>query len=36
VVTGVITDIDSGDDLVDFSKDGTDDLDVTFSDSDYR
>jgi DNA-binding ferritin-like protein (Dps family) len=36
VVTGVITDIDSGDDLVDFSKDGTDDLDVNFSDSTYR
>jgi hypothetical protein len=36
VVTGVITDIDSGDDLVDFDKDGTDDLNVTFRDSDYR
>jgi hypothetical protein len=36
VVTGEIVDIDSGDTLVDFSKDGTDDLDVIFSDSDYR
>jgi hypothetical protein len=36
VVTGVITDINSGDDLVDFTKDGTDDLQVNYSDSDYR
>jgi hypothetical protein len=31
VVDGVITDIDSGDDLVDFAKDGTDDLSVDIS-----
>jgi hypothetical protein len=36
VVTGVITDIDSNDDLVDFTKDGTDDLEVDFNDEDYR
>src|SRR5450830_1137479 len=36
VVDGVITDIDSGDDLVDFTKDGTDDLVVDFNDGDYR
>ena len=36
VVNGVITDIDSNDDLVDFTKDGDDDLEVDFNDEDYR
>jgi hypothetical protein len=36
VVNGVITDIDSDDDLVDFYKDGEDDLEVDFNDEDYR
>lgn len=35
-VTGEINDIDSDDVLVKFSKDGDDDLDVTFKDDDYR
>lgn len=35
-VDGEIVDIDSDDTLVDFSKDGDDDLDVDFEDDDYR
>jgi len=36
VVSGEITDTDSGDVLVKFEKDGDDDLDVDFKDEDYR
>lgn len=36
VVDGVITDIDSGDDLVEFYKDGEDDLEIDYNDDDYR
>ncbi|MFX4262921.1 stalk domain-containing protein [Pelotomaculum propionicicum] len=36
VVDGVITDIDSDDDLVEFYKDGDEDLEVDYYDEDYR
>ncbi len=36
VIDGVIIDIDSDDDLVDFYKDGDDDLDLDYNDEDYR
>lgn len=36
VINGEIIDTDSGDSLLDFNKDGDDDLDVDFNDEDYR